>query len=416
MPLSEEELRLLEQMERALVEEDPKLASTLRGTSLRRSARRRAILAGLVFAIGIAVLMTGAITQLWPVGIVGFVIMLGSATVALGSIRGQQRRRRRARRPTDHSSGFTRHRGRPCRPHPPAPQPHHLLRLLHGADGGALASPPRRERRLLSSARRAVELAAPVASRPASRGQPDVLARTAGSMCSTTPPNRPARAPDPGSRPRPAQHRPRPPLPPAGGPRRDARLERLDAEQYVVAQRARLVGCRAGSSAAARASRTIRSSACTASGCDRGAVRRPLRRSARRRARRSARPASRRVSRGDRAVGPGEPQVDRGRPQLLPASSGPPASRRSRRAAAHGRGRRTPATTDQQRAARARHRRGSHGNAGLVVAAPVARRRSSGAAARRRDAAGRSVWVCSALAAMLDGLGVGLPTSTCSSV
>ena len=50
MPLSEEELRLLEQMERALVEEDPKFASTLRGTSLRRSARRRAILAGVVFA------------------------------------------------------------------------------------------------------------------------------------------------------------------------------------------------------------------------------------------------------------------------------------------------------------------------------------------------------------------------------
>ena len=43
VPLSEEELRLLEQMERALVEEDPKLASTLRGTSLRRSARRRAM-------------------------------------------------------------------------------------------------------------------------------------------------------------------------------------------------------------------------------------------------------------------------------------------------------------------------------------------------------------------------------------
>ena len=71
MPLSEEELRLLEQMERALVEEDPKLASTLRGTSLRRSARRRAILAGLVFVVGVAVLMTGAIAQLWYVGIVG---------------------------------------------------------------------------------------------------------------------------------------------------------------------------------------------------------------------------------------------------------------------------------------------------------------------------------------------------------
>ena len=105
MPLSDEELRLLEQMERALVEEDPKLASTLRGTSLRRSARRRAIVAGLVFAIGIAVLMTGAITQFWPVGIVGFVIMLGSATVALGSVRGQQSSGEP--QATDHSSGFT---------------------------------------------------------------------------------------------------------------------------------------------------------------------------------------------------------------------------------------------------------------------------------------------------------------------
>ena len=105
MPLSDEELRLLEQMERALVEEDPKLASTLRGTSLRRSARRRAIVAGLIFAIGIAVLMTGAITQLWPVGLVGFVIMLGSATVALGSIRGQQASAEP--QATDHSSGFT---------------------------------------------------------------------------------------------------------------------------------------------------------------------------------------------------------------------------------------------------------------------------------------------------------------------
>ncbi len=90
MPLSEEELRLLEQMERALVEEDPKFASTLRGTTARRSARRRAIIAGGVFALGIVVLMTGAITQLVLVGIVGFVIMLGSATVALTALRGQQ--------------------------------------------------------------------------------------------------------------------------------------------------------------------------------------------------------------------------------------------------------------------------------------------------------------------------------------
>jgi hypothetical protein len=90
VPLSEEELRLLEQMERALVEEDPKFASTLRGTSLRRSARRRAILAGVVFLAGVTILMTGAITQLPLVGIAGFVVMLASATVVLSAMKGQQ--------------------------------------------------------------------------------------------------------------------------------------------------------------------------------------------------------------------------------------------------------------------------------------------------------------------------------------
>ena len=89
MPLSEEELRLLEQMERALVEEDPKFASTLRGTTLRSSARRRAILAGVVFVLGIVVLMTGAVAEIPVVGVVGFVIMLGAATFGLTALRSQ---------------------------------------------------------------------------------------------------------------------------------------------------------------------------------------------------------------------------------------------------------------------------------------------------------------------------------------
>ena len=90
MPLSEEELRLLEQMERALVEEDPKFASTLRGTSLRSIARRRAILAGLCFVGGVALMMTGVVAQEIVVGILGFLVMLGSATVALTALRGQR--------------------------------------------------------------------------------------------------------------------------------------------------------------------------------------------------------------------------------------------------------------------------------------------------------------------------------------
>lgn len=89
MPLSEEELRLLEQMERALVEEDPKFASTLRGTAVRRTARRRTLLAAVGFLVGVVLLMTGAIAQITVLGIVGFVVMLGAAYVGITSWRGR---------------------------------------------------------------------------------------------------------------------------------------------------------------------------------------------------------------------------------------------------------------------------------------------------------------------------------------
>jgi hypothetical protein len=90
VPLSEEELRLLEQMERALVEEDPKFASTLRGTTLRSTARRRALLAGVCFLVGIVMLMAGVVSETIWLGIAGFVVMLGSATFGLTALRGQR--------------------------------------------------------------------------------------------------------------------------------------------------------------------------------------------------------------------------------------------------------------------------------------------------------------------------------------
>ncbi len=112
MPLSEEELRLLEQMERALVEEDPKFASTLRGTTMRRNARRRALAAGLAFAAGVTVLMAGAVTQYAYVGIIGFVLMLVSAYVALSAVRGPQSSTTVPDDPRSaHPSGFTVHDG-----------------------------------------------------------------------------------------------------------------------------------------------------------------------------------------------------------------------------------------------------------------------------------------------------------------
>lgn len=74
MALSEDEQRLLEQMEAALAAEDPKLANTLRGTN-RRLHRRRAIIAGLGFLVGIACLVGGM--EVHPaLSVAGFVIML----------------------------------------------------------------------------------------------------------------------------------------------------------------------------------------------------------------------------------------------------------------------------------------------------------------------------------------------------
>jgi len=89
VPLSEEELRLLEQMEQALAQEDPKFVSTLRGSSLERVARMRTIAAGGIFILGVVMLMGGAISaQIW-LGVLGFVVMLASATIGLAAWRGR---------------------------------------------------------------------------------------------------------------------------------------------------------------------------------------------------------------------------------------------------------------------------------------------------------------------------------------
>lgn len=124
MPLSDHEQKLLEQMEQALLAEDPKFATTMRGSDLRRRYRRRAVLAGGVFVLGIGMLMTGAVTQVIALGVAGFVVMLVSAWYAVTSWRrvpeadeaaeadpnvvdigpGSARRRRRTGKATSHGS------------------------------------------------------------------------------------------------------------------------------------------------------------------------------------------------------------------------------------------------------------------------------------------------------------------------
>ncbi|MCC5478221.1 DUF3040 domain-containing protein [Streptomyces sp. NPDC059680] len=83
MPLSEHEQRMLEQMERALYAEDPKFASALEGNGLRTYTRRRVYQAVAGFLIGIALLMTGMVMQLIWVSVVGFLVMLGCAVLAV---------------------------------------------------------------------------------------------------------------------------------------------------------------------------------------------------------------------------------------------------------------------------------------------------------------------------------------------
>lgn len=87
MPLSEEELRLLEQMERALAAEDPRFVSALEGRNLVRAARLRMTLAVAAFIGGGAAVGVGMWQRMTWLGIIGFVVMVASASAGLAQWR-----------------------------------------------------------------------------------------------------------------------------------------------------------------------------------------------------------------------------------------------------------------------------------------------------------------------------------------
>jgi hypothetical protein len=80
VPLSDHEQRMLEQMERALSAEDPKLASTFRGSGFASGVRRRFGLAAIGFLIGVGLLLVGVVFKIEPVSVLGFIQMLLSVT------------------------------------------------------------------------------------------------------------------------------------------------------------------------------------------------------------------------------------------------------------------------------------------------------------------------------------------------
>jgi membrane protein implicated in regulation of membrane protease activity len=104
MPLSENEQRLLEQIERALVEDDPKFASAVRSTNPRTYLARRIRRNAVLFVLGLAMLVVGVVLSQLPaltvtLGILGFAIMLTAA------LRGAADLRRLSNRGTDSRRG-----------------------------------------------------------------------------------------------------------------------------------------------------------------------------------------------------------------------------------------------------------------------------------------------------------------------
>ena len=80
MALSREEQRLLDQMEAALSEQDPALKLRLRSPEARPLRWLRALCAGVVFLVGLALLVAGMSTAV-ALSVVGYVVMV-AATVA----------------------------------------------------------------------------------------------------------------------------------------------------------------------------------------------------------------------------------------------------------------------------------------------------------------------------------------------
>ncbi|MGY1638002.1 DUF3040 domain-containing protein [Geodermatophilus sp. SYSU D00742] len=83
MPLSEHEQRLLEQIERALVDDDPKFASQVRTGDRRVKARRKLQLGALLLLVGMAVLVGGAVAPSVPLGVLGFLVAFGGLALAV---------------------------------------------------------------------------------------------------------------------------------------------------------------------------------------------------------------------------------------------------------------------------------------------------------------------------------------------
>jgi hypothetical protein len=86
MPLSEQEQRLLDEMERHLMRNDADVVSA--PTDGRTLSYRNIVYGTILVLIGLGALIVGVSTQLIVVGVIGFVVMLGGVILAVTPTRG----------------------------------------------------------------------------------------------------------------------------------------------------------------------------------------------------------------------------------------------------------------------------------------------------------------------------------------
>ncbi len=78
MPLSEEEQRILQEIEKTFYDHDPAFADRVRSETVYRHAGRNLKWAGVIFVLGLIFTVGTFTTSVW-LGIFGFLVMLGSA-------------------------------------------------------------------------------------------------------------------------------------------------------------------------------------------------------------------------------------------------------------------------------------------------------------------------------------------------
>ena len=82
MPLSEQEQRLLDEMERNLYQNDADFVATV-GGARGRTNYRGIILGAVLVVVGLAVLIAGVSSSLLLLGVLGFIVMFAGVILAL---------------------------------------------------------------------------------------------------------------------------------------------------------------------------------------------------------------------------------------------------------------------------------------------------------------------------------------------